>query len=455
MSEPSASEPLPELPADPIADELASEAAADGGPAPGDEPAGGSFGFRRALAKVREFPHKPGVYLMKDAAGNVLYVGKAKSLRTRTAYYFSKEATVDPRTSELVKHIRDIDFIPCETEVDALLREARLVKDLRPKFNKDLKDGKSFPYIQVRTREEFPRVEITRTPRRKGVRLYGPFLSKSHLKDAVNVLQKVLRFRTCSLDIKSDEDRWRWFRPCLLHSIRQQTKKRARSGSRQRPASGIVDGDVPPPQFCSHAPRQIAIRRHQRAGLPLALQHFAQHQRDDGGFLRGVGRIDKRQSLQPLLDDLRTAVRERPPRIGRRRRPERFAQHHFARRRRPIAAAPNLHRIPRNPDGLEQLPHSELRMTGIDTVPTGFVQRQIESRQNHRTHRQVRNDVQQFRRRRNAAGRTRSDHRSLWRLRPQSLRQRAQRRIAMDDVILSVFRGEQWRPLVAKQQKEG
>jgi len=173
--------------------------------------------------KVKTFPLTPGVYLMKDAAGNVIYVGKAKALRSRASSYFHKEAAIDPRTSELVKHIADIDFIPCETEVDALLREARLVKDIRPKFNRDLKDGKSFPYIQVRTREEFPRVEITRTPRRRGVRLYGPFLSKAKLKDAINVLQKVLKFRTCSLDIKSDDDRWRWFRPCLLHSIRQCT----------------------------------------------------------------------------------------------------------------------------------------------------------------------------------------------------------------------------------------
>lgn len=173
--------------------------------------------------KVKTFPLTPGVYLMKDAAGNVIYVGKAKVLRSRAGSYFHKEAAVDPRTAELVKQIADVDYIPCETEVDALLREARLVKDIRPKFNRDLKDGKSFPYIQIRTREEFPRVEITRTPRRRGVRLYGPFLSKAKVKDAVNVLQKVLKFRTCGLDIASDDPRWRWFRPCLLHSIRQCT----------------------------------------------------------------------------------------------------------------------------------------------------------------------------------------------------------------------------------------
>jgi excinuclease ABC subunit C len=173
--------------------------------------------------KVRTFPQSPGVYLMKDAAGTVIYVGKAKNLRSRAGSYFLKEAAENLRTAELVKQIRDIDFILTETEVDALLKENRLIKDIRPKFNKDLKDGKSYPYLQIRVREEFPRVEVTRTPRRAGVRLYGPFTSATNLRAAVNVLQRVLQFRTCTLPIKSSEDRWRWFRPCLLHSIRQCT----------------------------------------------------------------------------------------------------------------------------------------------------------------------------------------------------------------------------------------
>jgi excinuclease ABC subunit C len=176
-----------------------------------------------AAEKVRTFPQTPGVYLMKDENGNVIYVGKAKNLRSRAGSYFLKEAAENLRTAELVKHIRDIDFILTETEVDALLKENRLIKDIRPKFNKDLKDGKSYPYLQIRVREEYPRVEITRTPRRRGVRLYGPFTSVKSLKAAVNVLQRVLQFRTCTLPIQSSEDRWRWFRPCLLHSIRQCT----------------------------------------------------------------------------------------------------------------------------------------------------------------------------------------------------------------------------------------
>ncbi len=173
--------------------------------------------------KVRTFPAAPGVYLMKDATGKVIYVGKAKNLRNRAGSYFTAIAAAERRTAELVKHIADIDFIATDTEVDALLKEARLIKDIRPRFNSDLKDDKTFPYLQIRVREEFPRVEITRKPRRRGVKLYGPFTSAKSLRMAVQVLQRVFKFRTCALEIKSDEPKWRWFRPCLLASIRQCT----------------------------------------------------------------------------------------------------------------------------------------------------------------------------------------------------------------------------------------
>jgi excinuclease ABC subunit C len=173
--------------------------------------------------KVKSFPASPGVYLMKDAQGRVLYVGKAKNLRNRAGHYFTKAAAEEPRTADLVKLIADVDFLPADTEVDALLMEARLVKDLQPRFNVGLKDNKSFPYLQIRMREDFPRVEFTRQPRRRGVKLYGPFTSAKSLRAAIQVLQRIFQFRTCALDIDADDERWRWFRPCLLHSIRQCT----------------------------------------------------------------------------------------------------------------------------------------------------------------------------------------------------------------------------------------
>src|ERR1700722_11229489 len=173
--------------------------------------------------KVKAFPPTPGVYLMKDEQARVLYVGKAKNLRNRAGHYFTKAAQEDPRTADLVKLIADVDFIQAETEVDALLMEARLVKDIQPTFNVTLKDDKTFPYLQIRIREDFPRVEFTRAPRRRGVKLYGPFTRAASLRAAIQVLQRIFQFRTCPLDIKQDDPRWRWFRPCILHNIRQCT----------------------------------------------------------------------------------------------------------------------------------------------------------------------------------------------------------------------------------------
>ena len=178
-------------------------------------------GFEHAAAKVKSFPQSPGVYLMKDAGGVVIYVGKAKNLRSRASSYFLKAAAVDQRTATWIVEIADIDFVQSESEVDALLMESRLIKDIQPKYNKDLKDDKSFPYLMITTREEFPRIEVTREPRSSGVKLYGPFASAGALRGAISVLQRIFKFRTCSLDISESDERWNWFRPCLLASIDQ------------------------------------------------------------------------------------------------------------------------------------------------------------------------------------------------------------------------------------------
>ena len=168
-----------------------------------------------AAEKVKDFPTTPGVYLMKDAAGRVIYVGKAKNLRARAGSYFLKAAAEDRRTADLVREIRDIDYLDAESEVDALLLESRLVKDVQPRFNSDLKDDKTFPYLQITTHEDFPRVEFTRTPRQKGVKLYGPFTSAGSLRGAIVVLQRIFKFRTCTLDIDAHDEQWRLFRPCI------------------------------------------------------------------------------------------------------------------------------------------------------------------------------------------------------------------------------------------------
>ena len=171
--------------------------------------------------KARGFPPGPGVYLMKDAKGRVLYVGKAKNLRDRAGSYFTAVAARDRRTRDLVHEIADLDYVETDNEVDALLMEARLIKDIQPQFNTELKDDKSFPYLEITVRDHFPGVYFTREPRARGTKLYGPFPSAYGLRAAIQALQRVFKFRTCSLDIRDDDPKWRYFRPCLLHHIGQ------------------------------------------------------------------------------------------------------------------------------------------------------------------------------------------------------------------------------------------
>jgi len=186
---------------------------------------------QRRIQRLRErialFPKTPGVYLMKDAKGRVLYVGKAKDLRSRVSSYFQDSAdllgTRGPDIARMAALVEDLDFLECDTEVDALLQESRLIKDIRPPHNVQFKDDKTFPYLEVTTGDDFPGVYVTRQPRPKGRKLYGPFISSSALRDAVNALQKVFKYRTCELDIREDDEKRRFFRPCLLYSINQCT----------------------------------------------------------------------------------------------------------------------------------------------------------------------------------------------------------------------------------------
>ena len=195
----------------------------DDAPETPSDPAETSTTTASPADKIRGFPTTAGIYLMKDAQGRVVYVGKAKNLRARAGSYFHKASTGDRRIADWIGEVVEVDFLEADSEVDALLMEARLIKDIQPKHNQDLKDDKSFPYLQITTGEDFPRVNFTRQPSERNVKLYGPFPRAKSLRGAIQVLQKIFKFRTCSLDIEEGDPRWRWFRPCLLHSIDQCT----------------------------------------------------------------------------------------------------------------------------------------------------------------------------------------------------------------------------------------
>jgi len=163
---------------------------------------------------------------MKDAAGTVIYVGKATSLRDRVSSYFVASADLGPKKQPMLDVVESFDVIECEGEWEALLMEARLIKDIRPRFNSMLLDDKTFPYLVVTTRDEFPGVYITREPNApefRSARVFGPFTTVTALREAIHLLQRVFKYRTCTLEIRADDPKNARFRPCLLHAIGQCT----------------------------------------------------------------------------------------------------------------------------------------------------------------------------------------------------------------------------------------
>ena len=176
---------------------------------------------------IKTFPTGPGLYFMKGRADKVLYIGRAKNLRSRVAGYFQQSADLiasrGPKIAEMVTKVKSIDFLEADSEVDAMLQEARLIKDIRPAYNTDMIDDKTFPYLEITTRDDFPGVYITRKPRPSGSRLFGPFTGTKDLRQVLVVLQKIFKFRTCKLSIAEDDPKRTFFRPCILYSIKQCT----------------------------------------------------------------------------------------------------------------------------------------------------------------------------------------------------------------------------------------
>ncbi len=160
-------------------------------------------------------PTSPGVYIFKDAAEKVVYVGKAKNIRSRVASYFTRSGDGRPKIAELRERVRQIDFIVTSSETEALVLEANLIKRHRPRFNASLKDDKSYPYIVVTTGDEYPRVYATRAAHDPRHRYFGPFPSAGAVSSTLDVLNKTFPFRKC----RGPEPGRRSGVPCLNYHI--------------------------------------------------------------------------------------------------------------------------------------------------------------------------------------------------------------------------------------------
>jgi excinuclease ABC subunit C len=151
----------------------------------------------RVTAKLETLPRQPGVYLFRDARGDVLYIGKAKSLRPRVRSYFQRGGAGRSTLAQLPSRVADVDVIVTSSEVEALHLEQNLVKRHRPPFNVRLRDDKSFPYIAVTVEDDYPRVMFTRERHRRGVVYFGPYANAKKVRETLDVLNRVFPYRPC------------------------------------------------------------------------------------------------------------------------------------------------------------------------------------------------------------------------------------------------------------------
>lgn len=168
--------------------------------------------------ELKKLPARPGVYIMHDADGTIIYVGKAISLKNRVRQYFQGSRNLGIRKEQMVEQIARFEYIITDSELEALVLECNLIKEHTPKYNILLKDDKTYPFIKVTVGEDYPRIQIVRRVKKDKSRYYGPYSSAMAVKDVVELTTKLYRLRTCSRNLPKDIGKER---PCLYHQIHQ------------------------------------------------------------------------------------------------------------------------------------------------------------------------------------------------------------------------------------------
>ena len=164
--------------------------------------------------QLNQLPTNPGVYLLKDGEGNILYVGKAANLRHRVRSYFGTAQNLSPKLQRMVNRVNDLDFFITNTEQEALILELNLIKQHRPHYNVRLKDDKTFPYLKINPNEDWPRVYITRRLEQDGGHYFGPFASAKSVRQTLKIIKRIFPFRSCSKPITGTDTR-----PCLWYYV--------------------------------------------------------------------------------------------------------------------------------------------------------------------------------------------------------------------------------------------
>lgn len=168
--------------------------------------------------ELKKLPSQPGVYLMHDAKDEIIYVGKAISLKNRVRQYFQSSRNKSAKIEQMVSRIARFEYIVTDSEMEALVLECNLIKEHQPRYNTMLKDDKAYPYIKVTVGEDFPRVMLARTMKKDKNRYFGPYTSAGAVKDTIDLIHKLYKIRTCSRNLPRDTGKER---PCLNYHIKQ------------------------------------------------------------------------------------------------------------------------------------------------------------------------------------------------------------------------------------------
>ena len=168
--------------------------------------------------ELKKLPSQPGVYLMHDAKDEIIYVGKAVSLKNRVRQYFQSSCNKSAKIEQMVSRIARFEYIVTDSEMEALVLECNLIKEHQPRYNTMLKDDKAYPYIKVTVGEDFPRVMLARTMKKDKNRYFGPYTSAGAVKDTIDLIHKLYKIRTCSRNLPRDTGKER---PCLNYHIKQ------------------------------------------------------------------------------------------------------------------------------------------------------------------------------------------------------------------------------------------
>ena len=168
--------------------------------------------------ELKKLPARPGVYLMHDAKDEIIYVGKAISLKNRVRQYFQSSRNKGVKIEQMVTHIARFEYIVTDSELEALVLECNLIKEHRPKYNTMLKDDKSYPFIQMTVEEDFPRILFARRMKKDKSRYFGPYTSAGAVKDAIELIRRIYHLRACNRKLPQDMGK---DRPCLYYHIHQ------------------------------------------------------------------------------------------------------------------------------------------------------------------------------------------------------------------------------------------